>query len=169
MFTELLKAARNKVDYNNNGIEHPAQYFEGLSEETKRKREKEIERRQRHYQETGEYIYEKLPGDDEIDKAKQNKGTKSKQADKVREEIKKPGKKEFIRAASKVSGVSKEIIEEVYDKGLAAFATSGSRPGQTPQSWSRARVYSFLFDSKSGARKVDQHLWDRHLEQKRKK
>ena len=168
MFTALLKAARNKVDYNNNGIEHPKQYFEGLSEETARKREKEIERRQRHFQETGEQIYGPLPGDDEIDKAKQNKGTKSKKADEVREEIKKPGKKEFIRAASKVSGVSKEIIEEVYDKGLAAAATSGRRPGQTPQSWARARTYAFLFDPKSGARKADKYLWERHLENKKK-
>jgi len=163
---ELKK--KSKVDFDGDGIEHPAQYFEGLDEETARRREKEIERRQRHFKETGEQIYGKLPGDDEIDKSKQNKGTKSKKADKVREEIKKPGKDEFIRAASKVSGVSKKIIEEVYDKGLAAAATSGRRPGQTPQSWAKARVYAFLFDSKSGARKADNYLWQQHLENKRK-
>ena len=163
---ELKK--KSKVDFDGDGIEHPAQYFEGLDEETARRREKEIERRQRHFKETGEQIYGPLPGDDEIDKSKQNKGTKSKKADKVREEIKKPGKDEFIRAASKVSGVSKEICEEVYDKGLAAAATSGRRPGQTPQSWAKARLYSFLFDPDSGARRVDQHLWEKHLENKRK-
>lgn len=160
---------KKKVDYNNNGIEHPAQYFEGLDEETKRKREKEIERRQRHKEKTGEQIYGPLPGDDEIDKAKQNKGTKSKKADEVREEIKKPGKDEFIRAASKVSGVSRKIIETVYDRGLGAAATSGHRPGQTPQSWARARVYAFLFDPQSGSRKKsDKDLWDKHLENTRK-
>jgi len=159
---------KSKIDLDGDGQEHPAQYFEGLDEETKRKREKEIERRKRKYKETGKPVYGPLPGDEDIEKQKQNKGTKSKKADEVREEIKKPGKKEFIRAASKISGVSKKIIEEVYDKGLAAYATSGHRPGQTPQSWARARVYAFLFDSKSGARKADKHLWEEHKEETKK-
>jgi hypothetical protein len=168
MFNEFLEKARelakDKVDHDKDGKKHPKQYFEGLSPEVARKREKEIERRQAHKEKTGEDIYGPLPGDEEIEKKKkkQNKGTKSAKASKVREEIKKPGKKEFIRAASKVSGVSRSIIEEVYDKGLKAAATSGRRPGQTPQSWARARVYAFLFDSKSGARKADKYLWDRH-------
>lgn len=156
-----------KVDLDGDGQEHPAQYFEGLDEETARKREAEMERRKQHFKDTGEQIYGKLPGDDDMDKKKQNKGTKSKKAEEVREEIKKPGKDEFIRACSKVSGVPKKIIEEVYDKGLAAYATSGHRPGQTPQSWARARVYSFLFDSKSGARRADKELWEEHLESKK--
>lgn len=168
MFLEALSKAydlvKSKVDHDKDGKEHPKDYFEGLPPEIARKREKEIERRQQHFKETGKQIYGPLPGDDyDLDKSKkQNKGTKSKKADAVREEIKKPGKKEFIRAASKVSGVSRSIIEEVYDKGLKAAATSGHRPGQTPQSWARARVYAFLFDSKSGARKADAHLWDKH-------
>ena len=160
---------KSKVDFDGDGQEHPAQYFEGLDEATARKREKEIERRKKVFEETGERIYAPLPGDEDIEKKKQNKGTKSKKADEVREEIKKPGKDEFIRACSKVSGVSKKIIEEVYDKGLAAAASSGTRPGQTPQSWAKARCYAFLFDSKSGARKADKHLWDKHLENKREK
>ena len=162
---------KDKVDLDGDGKEHPAQYFEGLDPETARAREKEMERRQRHYERTGERIYGPYPGDEDFEMSKdapQNKGTKSKKADEVREEIKKPGKDEFIRAASKVSGVSKKIIEEVYDKGLAAAASSGHRPGQTPQSWARARVYAFLFDSKSGARKADKHLWEKHLEETNK-
>lgn len=159
---------KDKVDFDGDGKEHPAQYFEGLDPATARAREKEMERRQRIFEETGEMVYGPYPGDEVIDKGPQNKGTKSKKADEVREEIKKPGKKEFIRAASKVSGVSKKIIEEVYDKGLAAAASSGHRPGQNPQSWARARVYAFLFDSKSGARKADKHLWEKHLEDSKK-
>jgi|11BtaG_2_1085332.scaffolds.fasta_scaffold00195_15 aryl carrier-like protein len=157
-----------KVDIDGDGQEHPAQYFEGLDEETKRKREAEMERRKKRQKETGEVDYSPLPGD-EMDKKKQkqNKGTKSKKADEVREEIKKPGKDEFLRACAKVSGVKRSIIEEVYDKGLAAYATSGHRPGQTPQSWARARVYAFLFDSKSGARSADKELWEEHLESKK--
>lgn len=161
MFSAALEKARKKVDHDKDGQSHPKQYFEGLDEKTKIAREKEIERRKKLEAEGKEPDYSPLPGDD-IDKGKQNPSTKSKQAAKVREEIKKPGKKEFIRAASKVSGVSRSIIEEVYDKGLKAWSTSGHRPGQTPQSWARARVYAFLFNSKSGARKADQHLWDKH-------
>ena len=163
-----VSVEKAKVDIDGDGQEHPAQYFEGLDEETKRKREAEMERRKKRQKETGEVDYSPLPGD-EIDKKKQkqNKGTKSKKADEVREEIKKPGKDEFIRACAKVSGVKRSIIEEVYDKGLAAYATSGHRPGQTPQSWARGRVYAFLFDSKSGARRADNSLWEEHLESKK--
>lgn len=154
---------KSKVDFDDDGNEHPAQYFEGLDEETARAREKEIERRKEHKRKTGETIYGPLPGDDIEKKTKH----REEMEEKVREEIKESGKDEFIRACSKVSGVSKKIIEEVYDKGLAAYATSGHRPGETPQSWARARVYAFLFEPKSGARKVDMHLWEEHLDSKK--
>ena len=173
-FLELLEKSRQqakadiqkaKVDFDGDGEEHPSDYFEGLDEETARLREKEMERRKKRQEETGEVDYSPLPGDEVEKKSKARLAGE----EKIREEIKKPGKDEYIRAASKVSGVSKKIIEEVYDKGLAAWATSGHRPGATAQAWARARVAAFLFDSKSGARKADQHLWDKHLEDKKDK
>ena len=160
---EDVSVEKAKVDIDGDGQEHPAQYFEGLDEETKRKREAEIERRKKRQKETGEVDYSSLPGDEIEKKSK----SRLKGEEKIREEIKKPGKDEYIRAASKVSGVSKKIIEEVYDKGLAAWATSGHRPGATAQAWARGRVASFLFDSKSGARKADEYLWEEHLESKK--
>jgi len=172
-FAELLKQSREqasvliekrKVDHDKDGISHPAQYFEGLDEKTKLAREKEIERRKKEGLK-GPELYAPLPGDD-IDK-KQSKHTRSTGAAAVREETKDNSKDEFIRAASKVSSVSRSIIEEVYDKGLKAWATSGHRPGTTAQQWAIARVYAFLFDAKSGARKADKHLWDKHLDTKK--
>lgn len=35
-------------------------------------------------------------------------------------------------------------LKEVYDKGLKAWATSGSRAGASAQAWARARVYKFI-------------------------
>jgi len=154
--------SKRKVDHDKDGISHPAQYFEGLDEKTRLAREKEIERRKEEGVK-GPELYSDLPGDEDAE-TEPSKYTKTEGAQKVRDEIKGPGKDEFIRAASKVSGVSRSIIEEVYDKGLKAFATSGHRPGASATGWAIARVYAFLFDAKSGARKVDQHLWDKHEE-----
>ena len=47
----------------------------------------------------------------------------------------------------------KEAFDQIYDKGMKAYQTSGSRPNQTPQSWGQARVFSVLFGGAS--RKVD--------------
>jgi hypothetical protein len=47
----------------------------------------------------------------------------------------------------------KKGLDLIYDKGMKAYYTSGSRPNQTPQSWGMARVFSVLFGGKS--REVD--------------
>ena len=153
---------KKKVDFDNDGQSHPKQYFTGLDEKTKRKREKEIEQKQKEDISDDE-LYEDLPGDEDA-KTKPSKYTNHPKAEEIREEMKSNDKDEFIRAASKVSGVDKDIIEEVYDKGLKAHATSGHRPGATAQQWAIARVYAFLFFPDSGARKADAHLWDIHLD-----
>ncbi len=53
-----------------------------------------------------------------------------------------PGARSLENKA-KVTGVPLDIIQQVYDKGLAAWRT-GHRPGATPQQWGYARVHSFL-------------------------
>jgi len=35
-------------------------------------------------------------------------------------------------------------LDEVYDKGLAAWKSAGSRPGVPAIAWARARVYKFI-------------------------
>lgn len=131
-----------------------------LTDKEKKEREKEKERRAK----LDKPVYKPLPGDDKV-KTKPSKYTKTELAEKVREEMKKPGKDEFIRAASKVSGVSKKIIEEVYDRGLAAWSGS-HRPGATAQQWAKARVYSFLTGGKTQST-ADKDLWDKHKESKK--
>lgn len=145
------------VDNNKDGQAHPAKYFEGLDSETRKKREAVIEQRKKQGVKPPK-LYEDLPGDDDV-KTKPSKYTKTQLAEKIREEIKAPGKDEFIRAASKVSDIDDSILEQVYDRGLKAWATSGHRPGATAEQWAIARVYSFIQGGKT-QKTADKDLWE---------
>jgi hypothetical protein len=39
-------------------------------------------------------------------------------------------------------------LKEVYDKGIAAWKSAGSRPGASPEAWAIARVYKFILIAK---------------------
>jgi hypothetical protein len=43
----------------------------------------------------------------------------------------------------------------IYDRGMKAYETSGSRPLQSPYSWGQARVYAVLFGSPARFRDKD--------------
>ena len=63
------------------------------------------------------------------------------------------------------SRISKEIIsktgiDQILKKGMGAYYSSGSRPNQTPQSWSRARLASVILGGP--ARKVDKKIWEKY-------
>ena len=62
-----------------------------------------------------------------------------------------------IEKYSKSSGISKEKLRKVAKRGMGAYYSSGSRPGQTPTSWAIGRVRSFA-TGKGGARKADADL-----------
>lgn len=47
--------------------------------------------------------------------------------------------------------ISKKDLDTVYDRGLKAWKTGGSRPGATAQQWAIARVYKFILISKGKA------------------
>ena len=57
------------------------------------------------------------------------------------------------RNIAKVTGIPFKAIDEVFKKAEGAFFSSGSRPNQTPQSWSYARLYSYILGGP--ARKTD--------------
>lgn len=48
--------------------------------------------------------------------------------------------------------ISKKVLNTVYDRGLKAWQTGGSRPGATAQQWAIARVYKFILISKGKAK-----------------
>jgi hypothetical protein len=56
--------------------------------------------------------------------------------------------------------LSKKGIDEIMDKGMAAYYSSGSRPNQTKESWAYARLASVIMDGP--ARKVDRTIWDKY-------
>ena len=62
---------------------------------------------------------------------------------------------------AKATGINIKALKEVENKGRGAFYSSGSRPGQTPQSWSRARLYAFLMGG-SKVRKVDKSIIEKY-------
>ena len=56
--------------------------------------------------------------------------------------------------------ITRTGIKKILDKGRAAYFSSGSRPNQTPESWSRARLASVIMNG--NARKVDMAIWEKH-------
>ena len=54
-----------------------------------------------------------------------------------------------LKNQSTVTGVPLKYIDHVYRKGLAAWATSGHRPGVKEGQWGHARVKSVLLCGKS--------------------
>lgn len=136
----------------------PEKYLEGLKGEERAKRKREIQERMQGKHRGKKY--DEMPGDKDAP-TKPSKYSKTSFANKVREEIKGAGKDEFLRAASKVSGISRKILEEVYKRGAEAWATSGRRPGASQEAWARARVYSFSTGGRA-RRTADADLWREH-------
>tara|TARA_Y100000114_G_C11545790_1_gene224804 strand:+ start:181 stop:570 length:390 start_codon:yes stop_codon:yes gene_type:complete len=60
--------------------------------------------------------------------------------------------------------ISKTGIDQILDKGMAAYYSSGSRPNQTKESWAYARLASVIMGGP--ARKVDQSIWDKYKRDK---
>lgn len=137
----------------------PSKYLAGLSSKEKAERKREIKRR------AGKpHSYKPLPGDADA-KTKPSKYSKTKFAAAVREEMDGNDKDEFLRAAAKVSGVRRSILNEVHKRGDAAWAT-GHRPGASQAAWSRARVYSFVTGGKT-QKTADADLWEKHMKTKK--
>jgi hypothetical protein len=55
-----------------------------------------------------------------------------------------PDEKFDLRGFSRKFSIPYASLKEVYDKGLKAWATSGSRAGVPAQAWAIARVYKFI-------------------------
>jgi hypothetical protein len=58
-----------------------------------------------------------------------------------------PGAKSLSEIA-KETGISKGILQQVYDRGMAAWRT-GHRPGASQHAWGMARVHSFVLHGKT--------------------
>lgn len=117
----------------------PERYFTGLSRSMKLRREMELLRRRR-------LPYRKLG------LSKSNKGgTKRKSKWTQRFHTVYPGLKFNKNEIARRTGISRSTLNTVYDRGLKAWKTGGSRPGATAQQWAIARVYKYVLVTKGKA------------------
>jgi hypothetical protein len=117
----------------------PERYFTGLSKALRLTREKELLKRRR-------LPYSKLG------LSKSNKFARPKKSSwTVLFHKTYPGLKFNKTAIARKTGISRSTLDTVYDRGLKAWKTGGSRVGATPQQWAIARVYKFILVSKRKA------------------
>ena len=120
----------------------PVRYFSGLSPAMRRAREKELLKRRR-------VPYSRLS------LGQSNVGaTKRKSHWTLQFHRTYPGLKFNKELISKRTGISKSTLNTVYNRGLKAWKTGGSRPGATAPQWATARVYRFILVSKKKAPKA---------------
>lgn len=69
------------------------------------------------------------------------------------------GRDSFTKAVSKVTGISKSILDDVYDRGIGAAKSTGTRASvNSEEQWARARIYSFVTKSSGTFGKADKDL-----------
>jgi hypothetical protein len=120
----------------------PERYFAGLSKPMKKKREKELLKRRR-------VPYSKLRLGQSNKVATKRKSKWTLQFHKVY-----PGLKFNKEAIARRTGISRSTLNTVYDRGLKAWKTGGSRPGATAPQWAIARVYKYVLVTKKKAPKA---------------
>jgi hypothetical protein len=123
------------------GRRWPERYFSGMTKSQSLKREKELLRRRRD-------PYSKLMLGPTNRGGTKKKSKWTQQFHKVY-----PGLKFNKDAIAKRTGISRSVLNTVYNRGLKAWKTGGSRPGATAPQWAVARVYKFVLVSKKKAPK----------------
>jgi hypothetical protein len=115
----------------------PKDYFKGVN---KTERVKELKARKAKA-EKGSYkdVFPKKTDKEAMKKGIVKKSTFTQKFNKLY-----PNEKFDLRGFSRKFSIPYASLKEVYDKGLKAWATSGSRAGVSAQAWSRARVYKFI-------------------------
>lgn len=117
----------------------PERYFTGLSRSMKLRRELELLKRRR-------VPYSKLR------LGRSNKGgTKQKSKWTMLFHRTYPGLKFNKEAIARRTGISRSTLNTVYNRGLKAWKTGGSRPGATAAQWAMARVYKYVLVTKRKA------------------
>ena len=117
----------------------PERYFTGLSAAMRRTREKELLKRKR-------LPYSKLG------LSKSNRGG-TKRKSKWTQLFHKvyPNLKFNKNSISRKTGIPRRNLNTVYDRGLKAWKTGGSRVGATAPQWAIARTYKYVLVTKGKA------------------
>jgi hypothetical protein len=56
--------------------------------------------------------------------------------------------------------ISKTGMDQILDKGMAAYYSAGSRPNVTKEQWAYARLASVIMGG--AARKIDKSIWEKY-------
>ena len=96
-----------------------------------------------------------------LEKKKKKKKKKKRKPAKISSKVDKA-----LKNKAKKHNAPVGALKAVYRKGIGAFYTSGSRPGQNPHSWAMGRVNSFLKGGK--ARQVDAAQWNQVKKHRKK-
>jgi|688.fasta_scaffold360433_2 hypothetical protein len=124
---------------------NPSKYFAGLDEKTAKARAAAQKLKSQLYKAGSKLAFAMdLPGDNKKPKRKSqysDTGT--------------------LKEISEKYDAPLESLKKIYNKGLAAWASSGHRPGASQHAWARARVMSVLQGGK--ARQVDKKEWSEIL------
>lgn len=113
----------------------PRRYFSGLTPEQKVAREKELLLRSMD-------PHAKLGKTDTLAKPRKSQWTKM-----FHEKY--PNLKFNKNAIAARTGISRSVLDTVYNRGMKAWQTSGSRVGANPHQWAIARVYKFVLVTKN--------------------
>jgi hypothetical protein len=116
----------------------PERYFTGLSPKMRLVREKELLKRR-----TTPYSKLHLAKSNTFAKPKKSKWTLA-----FHKEY--PGLKFNKELIARRTGIKQSNLNTVYNRGLKAWKTGGSRVGANPQQWGVARVYKFVLVTKKG-------------------
>lgn len=108
------------------GRRYPMRYFSGLSRKNQLLREKELVRRRRKTQYTNTKA-----------KTKKSRWTALFHETYPNQKFNKP-------QMAKRFGIPLKSLDTVFNRGLKAWQTSGSRPGVNPYQWAIPRVYKFI-------------------------
>ena len=120
-------------------------YTKGLSSSTAARREAAQRTKTEQYEKGDKSAFKKdLPGDkgEPEKKSKYNEGEGAGSLEDIAEKYNAP----------------LSALRKIYNKGLAAWASSGHRPKASQHGWARARVMSVLKGGK--ARQVDAKEWE---------
>ena len=121
------------------GRSWPERYFAGLSRSLKLARSRELLKRRNT-------PYSKL----KLSKSNSG-GTKKKSKWTQLFHKTYPNLKFNKNAIARRTGISRSTLNTVYDRGLKAWKTGGSRPGVTAPQWAVARTYKYVLVTKRKA------------------
>jgi hypothetical protein len=125
----------------------PANYHKGLAKSTKAKRDAQF-KKQAKMDDDDPDAYKPAPGDSaETKPSKHTKRFKQMFGESSFEEVVTEDVDTALQNKADKTGISKGILRQVYNRGVAAWKT-GHRPGATAGQWGMARVNSFVTKSK---------------------